>query len=249
MEDINDHDDVCGDASTIRTRLSKQDKVEAVVETLKQLRWSFEELVEAWVGIDGADFCLPRMRRYYRQKDRRAAFSRSLQVLKSHDICQEESIASRCALELDTLVSKSPFSKYELSMNLDQLDFAQAVKTIEDTAPTWHGILQQLLGNTHQKQPSYSSFGRWEAVHRRMFTITSMVCFSRTRKNSNILSSCLDVYLLGSGVHRRVIETLHGLGLCHSYHNANDLMSKVAKHAAVSSSLELQNGSAAITNS
>lgn len=248
MEDINDHNDDCGDASTTHTRLSKKDKVEAVVETLKHFRWSFEELVEARVGVDGTYFCLPRMRRYYGQKDRRAAFSRSLQVLKSHNICQEESVASRCALELETLVSKSPFSRYELSMNLDQLDFAQAVKTIDGTAPTWHGILEQLFGNTRQKKPSYSYFSRWEAVHRRMFTITSMVCFSRTRKNSNTLSSCLDNYLLGSGVHRRMIETLHGLGLCHSNHHANGLMSKLAKHAVVSSSSELQNGSAATTN-
>jgi hypothetical protein len=74
---------------------------------------------------------------------------------------------------------------------------------------------------------------------RRLFTITCMVCFSRARKSSNALASCLDVYLVGSGVPRRVIETLAGLGLCHSYFFGNELMNNVAKYAEVRNSQPL----------
>jgi hypothetical protein len=45
------------------------------------------------------------------------------------------------------------------------------------------------------------------------------------------------VYLIGSGVHRRVVEMLHGFGICHSYHHANSLMDKAAAHASVRDSL------------
>ncbi|KAF1936991.1 hypothetical protein EJ02DRAFT_478313 [Clathrospora elynae] len=73
--------------------------------------------------------------------------------------------------------------------------------------------------------------GGFVAINRRMFSLTSMVCFSHARQSSNILPSCIDAFLTGSGVHRRVVETLHGLGLCHSYHHANLLMNSVAKNA------------------
>lgn len=45
----------------------------------------------------------------------------------------------------------------------------------------------------------------------------------------------LDIYLAGSGVKRRVVETLSGLGICHSYHTANRLLKKVASNAEVRS--------------
>lgn len=38
---------------------------------------------------------------------------------------------------------------------------------------------------------------------------------------------------MGSGVHRRVIKTLQGLGLCYSYHHANTLIGDIAKHDLV----------------
>ena len=163
--------------------------------------------------------------------------ARALRTLAQHNVCQKESDVTLCAQELDQLVKESPFSMFRLDMNLEQLDFAQGVAVIKRTAPTWYILLQTLLGNRRQSRPTYPTHEKWVAVHRRMFTITSMVCFSRARHNSNTLSSCLDVYLLGSGVHRRVIETLAGLGLCHSYHHANSLMTKVAEYASVRSSL------------
>ncbi|XTI93248.1 hypothetical protein V2W45_1250821, partial [Cenococcum geophilum] len=50
------------------------------------------------------------------------------------------------------------------------------------------------------------------------FAITSIVCYSRAKKRSSFLSLILDIYLIGSSIKRRVIETLLGLGIYYSYY-------------------------------
>lgn len=106
-------------------------------------------------------------------------------------------------------------------------------QTIRETAPTWSNILVQLCSNPRAHWMSYSARPQTKDLHRRLFTITSLVCHSRARKRSNYLSSLLDAYLIGSGVKRRVVETLSGLGLCHSYMQGNRLMQKIADHEKV----------------
>jgi hypothetical protein len=43
----------------------------------------------------------------------------------------------------------------------------------------------------------------------------------------------MDIYLIGSGVKRRVFETLSGFGVCHSYKQANRIMGTIAEDAEV----------------
>jgi len=64
-------------------------------------------------------------------------------------------------------------------------------------------------------------------------TITSIVCHSQAVKKSNFLASALALYLVGSGTKRRVVETLSGLGICYSYHQANCIMNRIARESEV----------------
>jgi hypothetical protein len=187
----------------------------------------------AWVGYQCPRDARVQHRRYHREKQRRAAMEKAMRALAAARICQELPVEDRCAAELDQLAERNPFSKFVVGMTLDTVDTQQAVAEIHAVAPTWNRILQRLLQNRRQHRPTYTARDRHLNVQRRIFSITSMACFSRSRINSNTLASCMDIYLVGSGVHRRVIETLHGLGLCHSYHHANSLMSQVAQHASV----------------
>ena len=63
--------------------------------------------------------------------------------------------------------------------------------------------------------------------------ITSMICLSQARNQSNFFATIIDIYLIGSGVKRRVIEMLSGLGICHSYWKANRALHDVADAARV----------------
>jgi hypothetical protein len=156
-----------------------------------------------------------------------------MRLLADHNIYQDILVSSRCMSELDELIWKALFSKFEVDMIMESLNYAHAAAVIHEVAPTWYALLQLVLNNQRHYRPTYGAQKNDDYVYRRMFTITSIVCFSRARNASNTFPSCLDVYFVGSGVHQRVIETLHSLGLCHSYHHANSLMSKVAQQVAV----------------
>jgi hypothetical protein len=72
-----------------------------------------------------------------------------------------------------------------------------------------------------------------ESVQRVRFIITSMLCFSCAKKQCNFFLLILDIYLLRSGVKRRVIETLAGLGICHRYYTTSTILSDLAQHSKV----------------
>ena len=82
-------------------------------------------------------------------------------------------------------------------------------------------------------RPSASYPSPSKAVSRHLYTITSIVCHSQAVKKSNFLVSALALYLVGSGTKRRVVETLSGLGICHSYHQANRMMNRIARESEV----------------
>lgn len=158
----------------------------------------------------------------------------AMQTLSTHGICQDgPTSVELCSAELNELIKLPLFAKFDPAMDIERLDYAQAIQLIQETTPTWYNFLRSIMVNTRAPRTSFSAQDKKGAVDRRIFTVTSMACFSRAKHSSNVLPSCLDLYLLGSGVHRRVIETLAGLGLCHTYHSANDLMNQMSKHAAV----------------
>jgi hypothetical protein len=134
--------------------------------------------------------------------------------------------------ELASLRSKQYFGQFDHTMDFDSLDFSIASETMETTAPNWHTFLQDLLANERSRRPSYytpSSQNKYGPV----FMITAMVCFAQAHNTSNFLPALLDTYLLGSGVKRRVLGVLSGLGICHSYKAASKMVGNIAEDAKV----------------
>ena len=214
-------------------RMSRRRKLEIMVRALRRTRWTFEDFIKAWVGFDGNQDVRVSHRQYHKQRQRRNVMSKTMRTLERHGICQETPVVERCMSELNQLILLPPFSTFELGMDLDKLDYVAAVLTIQQTAPTWYSLLWPCLHNRRALRPSYYTRKRDNPIHKRMFAVTSMVCFSRALKTSNTLPSCVGIYLQGSGVHRRVIETLAGLGICHTYHHINSLMDDISKRASV----------------
>ena len=231
-DDADSNDDTDSNEPTI-IPLSRQEKLDAIVETLRRTKWLFEDMIEAWVGAHGPQDIRVQHRHYHKQRQRRSAMMRAMQSLADQGICQDLSCDARCASELNMLITRTPFAKFTEGMSLESIDTAHAVSAIKEVAPTWYALLQQLLVNRRQHRNSYSAQNRHGNIEKRMFAITSIVCFSRAQQASNTFSSCLDTLFVGSGVHRRVVEMLHGFGICHSYHHANSLMDRIATHASV----------------
>ena len=68
---------------------------------------------------------------------------------------------------------------------------------------------------------------------RRVYAITSIICFSRAKKRSNFFSLVVDIYLIGSSIKRRVFKILAGFGLYYSYYSINCTIGSIAEEVKV----------------
>jgi len=134
--------------------------------------------------------------------------------------------------ELHGLINQRHFDQFD-GNTIEDIDFSDALGIVQEKAPTWSAFLLRLLMNQRGHRASYPSPSK--AVSRRLYTITSIVCHSQAVKKSNFLASALALYLVavGSGTKRRMVETLSGLGICYSYHQANRMMNQIAREPEV----------------
>jgi hypothetical protein len=140
--------------------------------------------------------------------------------------------------ELGTLIKTTQFfGKFnEQVTELPQLKFGEAIRDMNRVAPNWVAFLSQLVLNDRSTWDSFQGRKSVDStLLKRMIHITSIICNSRAALRSNFVPALLDIYLLGSGTKRRVIEVLSGLGICHSYHTANGWINRIAQHAKVRS--------------
>ena len=134
---------------------SREKKLGVIVKALRRTKWSLKDMIEAWVGTNGPQDVRVQHRRYHKQKQRRSAMMRVMRPLAQRGICQEVSLDTRCAFELDVLVSRTPFSKFFVDMTLESLDDAQAASIIKEVAPTWYSLPQLLLRNRRHHRATY----------------------------------------------------------------------------------------------
>jgi hypothetical protein len=135
--------------------------------------------------------------------------------------------------ELRALIQTPYYSQFDHTSVLKRLNFNNAFQTVEAVAPVWHQLLLTLMSNERVETRKDYPKPDMERIYRRIFTITSIICSSQASRNSNFFQSLLDIYLIGSGVKRRVIETLSGFGVCHSYKTAGKSLASIAKSARV----------------
>lgn len=215
--------------------LSKQDKLQAIAELLKQYRWSFTDFLKAWVQevdnhgqqirIDHRGFVTP--------KKRQEALARAIASPVVQQVSGGPRMIDTLLEEIGSLIKTPYFGRCESTVDLDTIDFTAAFGSVQHHAPTWHNILMPLLQNQRAHWSSYSATPQSAVLQKRLYMVTSLVCHSHAKQQSNFLASVLDMYLHGSGVKRRVIESLSGLGICHSYIEANRRIKAVANSAKV----------------
>ena len=204
--------------------MTSQTKLQEVVDTLRRIGWSFTQFIAAWSGDRlGSEHVQLEHRQYRTVKQRRAALSRAVRDFG----CDK----ARPAKELDRLIKEPFFNKFDHKMDFEDMDFSAVDGIIRRVAPSWYRVLWDVMTNARYTWQSYNgnSQSHDATLKRRMFAITSMVCHSRAKQNSNFLSAMVATYLVGSGVKRRVIECLNGLGFCLGYMQTTRMMGDVAR--------------------
>jgi hypothetical protein len=218
-----------------RKKVSTETKLNLMVNALRRTHWSFQEFLEAWAGAEGDDILNVRVahKSYAKQRQRRAKLAKTLAGFHDRGLFHSGDLERDCEKELGSLQATPLFGRFSSRVEVKDIDFAGAFADIRRVAPKWHRLITRLMRNKRSAYSSYQARDVHDVLGRRVFAVTSMVLHSRAKKQSNFLASSLDLYFLGTSVHRKVIEVLAGFGLCHTYHTANKLMNELASRAEV----------------
>lgn len=215
-----------------------QRRLEEFVDLLESWNWNFTTFIQAWIGYRNDDEDKATIRGFGGPSNRRKHLRHALRHRRvQHRVVDEDISSNKLMHELDLLVYEKYFNKFNLDDldSIDRLDFSEAFPIMKRSAPTWSRLLERALSNSRRDLSSYVIPKRQnERVDRTLYTILAMICHSRNPKKSNVFTKHLDCYFASSGVKRRVIETLQGMGICSSYSQGNELMNKLADKAEAS---------------
>jgi hypothetical protein len=226
-------------SSTIKLKLGR------IFQALRAERWSIRDLLIHCVretDSAGKEIILD-IRGHRTAKARRRWVAQALNSPSLQGLLRDSAIAAIPGFcqELKALraVQEPYFRTFEHTDDekLQELDFSKAFELIKQRAPRWYNAMATLLSHERHEHASFVKprdlKKSQEKIDRQIFMITSMICSAQAKTRSNFFASIIDIYLMGSGVKRRVIETLSGLGICHSYSKANKVLHTVSNTARV----------------
>jgi hypothetical protein len=185
-----------------------------------------EKFLQAWVEEDLYTGTLARSSRVKRLRD----------VLEnpvlSHTVGLDRGTTSvdlgDLTSELDGLVGQPFFDKSDgKSTTIQDINLPVIMEQLRTTTPNWLRLLESLLRNRRSTWGSYAASGALD--ERLAYVVTALICHTRARDASNWFSKTFGVYLHGSGVKRRVIDVISGLGLCDSYKYINSVVTQIAQ--------------------
>lgn len=209
-------------------RITKRARYQSLANLMKEYRWTTKDVLQFWLEENDIEL----NHRFLRTSQQRQ------QALKDALVATEAQIdfVQQVRREFDQLAECQYFSQFEPEPSFSDINFDTAVKQVQTVAPIWHCFITQLLQN--QRTHWDSSRSDSQKNLKRQFTITAMICHSQRVQRSNFLMTTLSMYLGSSGVKRRVIDTLAGLGICYGYGTTLGLMNQLSTKASVSVALE-----------
>ena len=125
------------------------------------------------------------------------------------------------------------FGRYDPSMNIEEINFKEVYNEIEEHGPRLLRVIDgSALAQRADKHIRKDKPGR-------VVTITSILSLGYAQKSANCFARVLGIYLHGSGVRRRVISTLQGLGLVESYQTIHQTIKGISELSKVEVSVNL----------
>jgi hypothetical protein len=208
-----------------------QDKMATVMKELRTQRMGVGTFIRAWVEQDDT------------QRTRRIGL---LRKLAPHDPILSEvfgpeegntngTFESDVIRELNGLTDRPFFNQFKEEDRPEDIQYAGAYMELESSAPIWCGFLMRVLQHSRAHQASYYQRKDLAPVQQKAYLITSVICKARATNTSNYLAKTLGLYMISSGVKRRVINVLSGLGICDSYRPLNELYDRIADKGEESS--------------
>lgn len=209
-------------------------KLEQFIEFLRDAGWSFQRFLRVWAGEYKSSKSIELDHRlYHTTQQRRQQISSFAEYLRPRDQSRDQ-LVDEIVDEVQELHRADPlFGRWDPKGDIESIDYGHGIATIKRRAPGWYALMIRLLSNqrAHRKSYTANTDVALKGLNNRLLWITSMVCYSRARETSNLLPALLTTYLMSSGLKRRCISLLSGLGITYSYDRGNDMLGMVAAEA------------------
>jgi len=128
---------------------------------------------------------------------------------------EKNSLVRRLRLELDKLEDQSngkgALGKFDSNTPVDQINLGFIAQQIQEAAPELWTLMSKLLAAKKDSGRDPSCYNS------RLVMIIAIMAYTRTPILCNHLQSLLGIYLHSTGVKRRVLSVLNGLGITTSY--------------------------------
>ena len=213
----------------MNSRLSLNQKLDLILHILRRSRTTFADLVRAWIESTPGEPTGRARQQKAKQLLDPIWDEDMLPLFERTDTFQErvtDSTTKVIRSELKELQKKVlVFGKYDTATNVEDINFVEVHREIEEHGPNLSRLIDEAAvcqrpdKHIRQEQPG------------RIVTITAMLGLGRARQSANFLTRALGVYLHSSGVRRRVINTLHGLGIVDCYLTIQQTVKRIAQHS------------------
>ena len=184
------------------------------MQMLRSARMSFGDLIRAWIECTSGQLTGKAHQLKARELLDIIWDDDLLPLFEQTDTFQERVTGSTVKViysELGQLQQNTrTFGRYDPSVNVEDINFDNAYNEIKEHGPMLLRVIEgsslaeRVDKHVRKERPGCA------------VTITAMLSLGRARNSANFFARVLGIYFHGSGVRRRVISTLQGLGLVES---------------------------------
>jgi hypothetical protein len=205
---------------------SVHERVSHIAQLLYEWSWSFSDLVGYWIiHNDGA--------RGERSHQKRVKILRALltddsnatvKAMRDDSLWMDSMEIATTLLvqemhtEFKELRQRHIFGQWSAEEDVKNIDLSKAGKELSQNAPIFRNFMIELASNTRSGGGEYQR----EEEEGYLVMLASILLLKASRNTANRFARMLGLYLYGSGVKRRAIEVLDGLGVIEGYFALTD---------------------------
>jgi hypothetical protein len=214
------------------------ERVSHVAQLLQEWSWSFPQLVKYWISHNNGT-------RGRRSAKKRVGIIRMLFTDDSEAIIKDirddpimvdvmdvatTYLVQGIRAEFDELRRRSTFGQWKAEEDFKDIDMSMVGKELSEHAPLFTNLMTELAFNT--RSGGNQGYARKEEEGY-LVMLASILLLKSSRNTANRFARMLGLYLQGTGVKRRTIEVLDGLGVIECYRTLDGSKKALSTHLEV----------------
>ena len=213
------------------------EKVSHVARLLQDWGWSFAQLVKYWInhnngarGRRSANKRVDILRMLFTD-DAEATFKDTRDDAIMVDVMDMATtyLVQGIRAEFGELRQRSIFGQWNADEDFKDMDMSMVGRELSEHAPLFTNLMELACNTRSGGNQGYSR----KEEEGYLVMLASILMLKSSRNTANRFARMLGLYLQGTGVKRRAIEVLDGLGVTECYRTLDDSKQALSTHSEV----------------